>query len=95
MDVPIRVARVEELPPGRGKRLLLEACEVVVWNAEGRYYARTLGPARRTPAAAGCLGLTFDALAEDSPARAGGHDRHVTVTVDGDYVVIRLEATIS
>ncbi len=87
----VRVARVEELPPGRGKRLLVGGCELVVWNLEGRLQARAVAPRPHAPDETGCLGLTFDAQVEDSPAELAEAERHLPVAVAGDFVVVSLD----
>src|SRR5437870_3552728 len=39
MSAPVRIARVDDLPPGRGKFVQLGSRDLAVYNLEGRYYA--------------------------------------------------------
>ena len=71
MQHAIRVARVTELPPGKGKVVELDGREITVYNAAGRLVATaTRAPHPRGSVECGCApgGLGFDAFAEDSPA---------------------------
>ena len=100
MNQPIRVARVDEIPPGAGKTVELERCTVVVYNAEGRMFARvehrnhrggdSLAPRRCAPT---CLphGHRFSVTVEDSPARVASNRRDLVPRIDGDYVVLMLD----
>lgn len=87
---PIRVARVDELPPGAGKLVQVGAREIAVYNLEGRFYAASAGG--RAHLAIGELacppcGSRFDAAVDDSPRRLGRYQ----VTVEDDYIVLYLE----
>jgi hypothetical protein len=72
MQHAIRVARVTELPPGKGKVVELDGREITVYNAAGRLVATATRAPHPHGGAVGCGsapgGLGFDAFAEDSPA---------------------------
>jgi nitrite reductase/ring-hydroxylating ferredoxin subunit len=72
MSQPIRVAHVTELPPGKGKVVEVDGRQITVYNLEGRLSATsTRSPHLHDGPAPDCSqhGLSFDAHAEDSPAR--------------------------
>src|SRR5437870_1581929 len=81
MAMRLRVARVEEWPPGRGKLVSVGPLEVMVCNLEGRLEARAAGAIRRAPVEECCPpgGLAFDALAEDAPSRLRDRGRALAV----------------
>lgn len=101
MSAPVRVARLDELPPGRGKLVLIGSREVAVYNQEGRFFAvaapgSRIGGAGGLPGharAAACepLGLHFDASLPDSPAQTGSADPRLRAAVEGDFVVVYVE----
>ena len=39
MSAPIRVARIDEIPPGRAKTVQLGARTVTIYNVEGRLFS--------------------------------------------------------
>ncbi len=81
------MARTDELPPGKGRIVHLGEQEVAVYNLEGRYYALALAsPVGNELPWHPSSGQTFDALAEDSPARLGG--RRCPIAIAGDYLVL-------
>lgn len=90
MDRPVRVARVDELPPGKGKRVEIGGREVLVYNAEGRLRAQALGKERPSPPGLPCAppGAVFEVTVEDSPSRLDDHVREYKVAVEGDYVFV-------
>jgi nitrite reductase/ring-hydroxylating ferredoxin subunit len=100
--VPIRIARVDEIPPGSGKVVELPHCTVTVYNVEGRYFADVEHTAHLgaqvayasppPPVTAPCRvrGRRFSATVEDSPARVASHARELAPAVEGDYVVLLL-----
>ena len=93
MDRPVRVARVDELPPGKGKRVEIGGREVLVYNAEGRLRAQALESGRPSPHWPACArpGSVFEVTVEDSPARLEDHLREYAVAVEGDYVLVGAE----
>jgi hypothetical protein len=91
MGAPVRVARVEELPPGRGLMVQLGARDLAVYNLEGRLYAKAAGGRAAAEPTTGCPlgGRDFDALAEDSPATLAAATYFATV--EGGYVVVYVD----
>jgi len=90
MGDPIRVARVDELPPGAGKLVQVGAREVAVYNLEGRLYAAlTGGRAKERVGEPACPpgGSRFEAAVDDSPRRLG----RLRAAVDGEYVVVYVD----
>lgn len=88
----IRVAQVDQLPPGKGRTLELDGRQVTVYNRDGRFYATSTRPRRATPAPidttyCGSRGIEFEVWMEDSPARLDG-EPHSRVRVDGDDVML-------
>ena len=103
MSAPVRVARLDELPPGKGKVVQLGARDIAVFNLEGRYYASCAhrphigaselpghATANACTSPGGGHGLFFDATAADSPARGIGEPSY-EVVADGDYLVLYIE----
>jgi nitrite reductase/ring-hydroxylating ferredoxin subunit len=103
MSAPVRVSHVDDLPPGKGRVVHLGACEVAVWNLEGRYYARVAhlahvgGPLQPGHADPHCPGggQPFDATVADSPARAQSGEPRYDVSVEDDYVVVYVEEELA
>jgi hypothetical protein len=95
MAVAVRVARVDELPPGRGRVIEVGAHEVAVYNLEGKLHAQTVRPAPVRPGecAPACPpgGRWFDALAADSPARLRGPVGAYHIEIIEEYVVVMIE----
>ena len=88
MSQPIRVAHVTELPPGKGKVVEVEGRQITVYNLEGRFEATSSRALHlHDGEAPDCTqhGLSFDAHAEDSPARLRT-DGLCRVWIDGDDV---------
>ena len=89
----IRVATVQQLPPGKGRIMEVEGRHVTVFNRDGRFYATcTRSPRRSTPAHVdtsygGSPGIAFEVWAEDSPARLDD-DSRCRVRIDGDDVFL-------
>jgi len=101
MSTPVKVARVEELPPGKGKVVQLGSADITVYNLEGRFYATTThsfhvggvrppGHADSLPICGG-HGLHFEATAEDSPARTERGEPRYQVDVEGEFVIVWVE----
>jgi hypothetical protein len=87
---PIRVVRVEELPPGQGLFFQLGAREIAIYNLEGRFHARFAGGRGHSPPESGCQrGRRFDALAADSPVRS--LSAGCRTTVENGYVVVYVD----
>lgn len=95
MSTPIPIARVDELPPGHGKIVVVGGCDVAVWNHEGRFYAaaahsRHVGadqpPGHATPCVNG--GRYFDATSADSPALTREGQARFAVLVRNDAVLL-------
>lgn len=90
----IKVADVDELPPGKGKTIQVEGREVTVYNLEGRYVAtgtwsrRVIGPADTT---CDMPGHRFDVDVEDSPARLRTDELHYQVLVEGPSIFVVIE----
>ena len=91
----IAVARLDELPPGKGKTLVVAGREVTVYNIEGRFVA-TATAAPRTGAAPESTcempGRMFIVGPATTPA-AGSEDLRsdelrFTVVVDADTVYV-------
>src|SRR6185369_5983856 len=92
----IRIARVDELPPGKGKQLELEALSVTVWNDAGRFAARVARRTRHlaepsTEATCVAHGRIFDVAVEDSPAVDEEGVRAAVVVIEGEFVVLRID----
>jgi hypothetical protein len=93
MREPVRVGRIDELPPGRGRVVLVEGREVAVWNLEGRFRAAALPSPRRRGVEVDCgSGRLFDAFAEDSPARLEAASP-LEVEVSGEDLLVRWPRT--
>jgi nitrite reductase/ring-hydroxylating ferredoxin subunit len=106
MSTPIRIARVDELPPGKGKVVQLGARDITVYNLEGRYYATGTRPfhvggalppghADSLPVCAPPHGQRFETTAADSPAETERGEARYDVTVDGEFVVIFVEDALA
>jgi len=96
----IRVAHVDELPPGKGVTVEVGGHIVTVYNAEGRYYATVepaggAGPDTTAPACTSTACLphqrrSFDATSPDAPVRAG-HAPSLSPHVEGEWVMLTLD----
>ena len=100
MSAPIRIARLEELPPGKGKLVQLGARDIAVFNLEGRYYATCehrphVGasemPGHATTCAWGPHGQLFDVTAADASGPSGIGNPRYEVVADGEFVVLYIE----
>jgi nitrite reductase/ring-hydroxylating ferredoxin subunit len=97
MATPIRVARLAELPPGKGKVVELAGRRLTVYNQAGRFFATSTGrthPSERlAETSTDCThhGLVFDVFAEDSPATLRADEQRCTVRVDEHYVWLFLD----
>jgi nitrite reductase/ring-hydroxylating ferredoxin subunit len=97
MSTSLRVAGVDELPPGKGKIVDVAGRQFTVFNVDGRFFA-TATPATMRHAApppadtsATCTphGLPFDVWMEDSPARLRDEDRcRLRVDDDAIYLIV-------
>jgi hypothetical protein len=90
----IRVAAVEELPPGKGRIVEVAGRQVTVFNCDGRFFGR-VSHARRSPVAVGTTHcapycVEFDVWVQDSPARLRDEPA-CRVRIDGDYVYLVVE----
>ncbi len=89
----VRVAAVDELPPGKGKTLVVAGQELTVYNSEGRYVA-TATPAPRASRVAvthcDMPGHSFSVGPAMSPDRLRSDDRRYDVLVEEGavYVVV-------
>jgi hypothetical protein len=90
----IRVADPDEIPPGKGKTVLLEGREVTVCNLEGRYVATSTWARHPGPPSVETTcempGHRFEAHVESSPARLRSDELRYEVRVDrtGVYVLV-------
>jgi hypothetical protein len=90
----VKIAELDELPPGRGKTLSLEGREVTVMNEEGRYTATATFTRMLTqpPFETTCEmpGHHFDVNLESAPSRLRSDEAHYQVLVcdDGVYVLL-------
>ncbi len=89
----VKIAELDELPPGKGKVTIVEGREVTIYNLEGRYVAT--GSGHRTtsgPLETTCEmpGHTFLGGTSTSPDRLRADEirYHVETTAHGVYVVI-------
>lgn len=90
----VKVGELDELPPGKGKILLVEGREVTVYNQEGRIVAtatvpRHLGGMLETTCAA--PGRHFDIGIGDSPDRLRADELRYQVHVDSGNIFILVE----
>jgi len=95
MTSTIRVADVDELPPGKGKIIDVAGRQFTVFNRDGRFFATsTHGLRHAAPAdtSGTCTphGLEFDVWMEDSPARLLDETR-CRLRVDGDAIYLIVE----
>jgi hypothetical protein len=90
----VKIAELDELPPGKGKTLRVAGREVTVVNQEGRYVATGTHTRVHThpPVESTCEmpGHHIDVHQESSPARLRTDDLHyqVVLDVDGVYVLV-------
>jgi hypothetical protein len=98
VSITVRAASIGELPPGKGKVVELADRQLIVYNLDGRLYARaTRRWAHALPhgdTATECTqhGLLFDVCAEDSPARLRADERSCQVRIKGDAVWLIVES---
>jgi len=92
MTSTIRVAEVEELPPGKGRVIEVGGRHYTVFNRDGAFYATTSTRfIRPSPDMADTTttcpphGMEFDVWMEDSPARLRDEER-CRVEIDDDVV---------
>ncbi|MFH0903399.1 MAG: hypothetical protein V2A73_22450 [Pseudomonadota bacterium] len=88
------VARVDDLPPGKGKTVFLASREITVYNHEGRYVATSTWPRHlvgQTETVCEMPGHRFDAEVEFSPATLHADDLHYIVVVEGNSVFVVIE----
>lgn len=95
MTSTIRVADLDELPPGKGKIVDVAGRQFTVFNRDGRFFATsTHGPRHAPPADTSetCTqhGLPFDVWTEDSPARLYDEQR-CRVRVDDRAIYLIVE----
>jgi hypothetical protein len=94
MTSTIRVANVQELPPGKGRIVDVAGRHVAVFNRDGRYYARAKPSPRHAPvpldtSACARWSSEFEVWMEDSPARLDDGPP-CAVRVDGDAVYLMI-----
>lgn len=101
MSTPIRIASVDELPPGHGCVAIVGGVEVAVYNVEGRYFASAARPshvgADQPPGhAAPCFSgaRTFEVSASDSPALLREGDPRYAVRVRGADVLLYVDGPL-
>jgi hypothetical protein len=93
----VKVAHVDELPPGKGKTVNLRGRDVTVYNREGRYVAtstwspRAAAPVSETTCAADLAGHKFDTGLGESPDRLMSDELHYHVVVDDAGIFVVLE----
>lgn len=90
----VKIAEVDELPPGKGKTVQIEGREVTVYNREGRYVATSTWHRHLTgPPETACEmpGHRFDVDVGDSPARLRTDELRYQVTVEDDGVFVLIE----
>ena len=90
----IRIAALDELPPGKGKIVHVGDRTITVYNVDGQLHATaTRSPHRAQPAFGEAdstyQGLSFDVFAEDSPAELADAEA-CAVTVEDGVVLIEL-----
>jgi nitrite reductase/ring-hydroxylating ferredoxin subunit len=103
MSTRVKVARVEELPPGRRRTVSLGARDLTVYNVEGRYYATAehaahVGvalPPGHASSLAHCShhGASFEAAAADPAEREG--EVGYRVSVEDEVVVVYVEDALA
>lgn len=90
----LRIARTDELPPGKGKVVVVGKRQVIVYNADGRLHATANRHPRshQSIAESGCAppGQLFDVFAEDSPARLRADAQSCVVVVRDGAIFIEL-----
>jgi nitrite reductase/ring-hydroxylating ferredoxin subunit len=98
MSAPVRVAHVDEIPPGRGKVVQLGSRDLTIYNLEGRFFARVahrprVGGDELPGHAVVCEphGHGFECTTLESPAHALSGEPSYAVGVDGEYVVVYVE----
>ena len=89
----LKIAELDELPPGAGKTLLIEGREVTVYNDAGRFVATAIAPRHLSgvpETTCDMPGHHFTIGIEDSPDRSGRGLRRYQVEVepDGVYVIV-------
>lgn len=90
----IRVADVNELPPGKGKTIELEGRQITIVNQEGRYIATSTWPRHQAGVAeTSCEmpGYKFDMTLPENPARLRTDELHVQVIAKGIDIFVVLE----
>lgn len=92
----IKLAELDELPPGRGKTLWIGGREITVTNHEGRYVAtapHAAGPFAPEVAETACEmpGRKFDAEISASPARYRADELTYQVVVRRDGIFVLVE----
>ena len=100
----VKVCEIDEVLPGKGKRVHVAGRELLVYNREGRVFAALEDhlargaqgaqgaepPPGEAPASCHHPGAHIEVEQTDSPARARAHTAFVQVLVreDGVYVVL-------
>lgn len=94
MTLRVKVAEVDELPPGMGKTIQVGGREVTVYNLEGRFVASgTWARHVSAPDTSTCEmpGHKFAVGLEDSPDRLHSDELHYQVSVQHGGVFVLLE----
>jgi nitrite reductase/ring-hydroxylating ferredoxin subunit len=90
----VKVADLDELPPGRGKTLTVFGRELTIYNNEGRIVATAVEPTRVAPAVGtdcDMPGRSFAVGPATSPDRLRSDERRVQVEVEGGEVFVVVE----
>jgi nitrite reductase/ring-hydroxylating ferredoxin subunit len=94
----IKIADVDELPPGKGKTTTVAGLEVTVYNREGRYVATASAPRAQGGMPGGVVETTcdmpghhFDCGPAASPDRLQSDGLRYTVLVDDGSVYVLIE----
>ncbi len=97
----IKVGELAELPPGKGKTVLVAGHEVTVYNREGRYVATAAPMPRGEPAllesTCGGPGQKFDVGVGPAvtPDRLRSADERCHVEIEDDAVYVILGTALS
>src|SRR5262245_2794801 len=91
----VKVADLNELPPGKGKTLKIDGRDITVYNREGRFVATATMPRHLTglvdTTTCGMPGHTFEIGIGDSPDRLQSDELRYQVVVEGVEVFVVLE----
>jgi nitrite reductase/ring-hydroxylating ferredoxin subunit len=94
----VRVAEIDELPPGKGKTLDIDGREVTVYNQEGRYVATGTHKSRAADMMTTTCempGMHFDMGIGDSPDRLRIGELRYEVHVEDGGIYVLVEEGVS